>query len=416
LFLEKAIPVKARDAYRRDAWGGMLAGLFNGAINPFLGFIARDTLNANGFIIGLMFAAPAIGSIFALLYANYMEGKQKMPYVVWPGVIGRGLFVFSLFAFTPTIFAIIVFLSLSLTSIIGPGYAAVLKEIYPDSHRGQIMGYIRVGMSFMNFTATLIVGYLLDGGKLPFIDITIPKVSFQILFPIAAILGMCSSLAFGSIKTAPVPAAKESAKKTSVFTFIKNTLHILVEDKTFAWFCIAIFVSGFGNLVVIPLYPIFQVDYLHISAAQIAMIVNATTIIWMLSYLYWGKHVDAKCPITATMISVFIGALLPLTYVFATKVWMLYPSALFSGITNAGTELAYFNSILMLSKRGRESQYQALHSFLFGIRGTIAPFAGVALYKTGMGIRYIFFLSFLMMVIGGLIQLKSINAHNRQKG
>ncbi|MHB1456436.1 MAG: MFS transporter, partial [Armatimonadota bacterium] len=176
MFLEKAIPEEARPAYRRDAWGGMLAGLFNGAISPFLGFIARDRLGASEVLIGLMFAAPAVGSIFALLYANSMEGRKKMPYVMWPGIIGRGLFVFSLFALTPLSFALIVFFSLGLASIIGPGYAAVLKEIYPDTNRGQIMGYIRVGMAFMTFMSTLVVGKLLEGGKLFFTSITIPQV------------------------------------------------------------------------------------------------------------------------------------------------------------------------------------------------------------------------------------------------
>lgn len=412
MFLEKAVPKEARDAYRRDAWGGMLAGLFNGAITPFLGFIARDSLGASGTLLGLIFAAPAIGSIFALLYANYVEGRQKMPYVVWPGVIGRGLFIFTIFAFTPLSFAIIAFLSLSITSIFGPAYAAVIKEIYPDDQRGRIMGYIRVGMAFMNFAATLIVGFLLEGGKVPFLPIYVPKISFRFIFPIAAILGICSSLVFGTIKTSPIDPEEKASQQAPPLKFLIDTFKILKEDRKFAWFCIAVFVSGFGNLIVVPLYPIFQVDVLHITAGQIALIGNTTTIVWMLSYLYWGKHVDERCPVTATMISVLIGALVPLTYFFAKKVWMLYPSALFSGITMAGTELAYFNSILLLAKNGRESQYQALHSFLFGIRGTIAPFAGVALYKAGIDIRNVFLIGFILMVLGGILQIKSIPSRN----
>lgn len=408
MFLEKAVPKEARDAYRRDAWGGMLAGLFNGAISPFLGFIARDKLGASGSLIGLMFAAPAAGSIFALLYANCMEGRRKMPYVVWPGVIGRGLFIFTLFASTPLAFALIVFFSLGFSSIIGPGYAAVLKEIYPDRHRGQIMGYIRVGMAFMTFAATLVVGRLLEGGKIPLISVSLPKVAFQYIFPVAAILGIASSLAFGSIRTASVDSSNPANQRVSVLQFLRDTLGILREDKAYAWFCGAIFMSGFGNLIVIPLYTLFQVDTLHITAGWVAILVNATTVVWMLSYLYWGKHVDARCPMTATMINVLIGALVPLTYYFASRIWMLFPSALFSGITMAGTELAYFNSILRLAKDGKESRYQALHSFLFGIRGTIAPFAGVALLKAGMGIRNVFLLGFAMMVTGALLQLKSI--------
>lgn len=408
MFLEKAIPEEARDAYRRDAWGGMLAGLFNGAISPFLGFIARDRLGASELLIGLMSTAPAVGSIFALLYANSMEGKNKMPYVVWPGLIGRGLFVFSLFALTPLAFALIVFFAIGLSSIIGPAYAAVLKEIYPDTNRGQIMGYIRVGMAFMTFASTLIVGTFLQGGNIPFLDITLSPVDFRYLYPIAALLGMMSSLAFGSITTAHVDRNDPANIRVPIFRFLKDTLGILQEDRRYAWFCAAIFLSGFGNLIAIPLYTVFQVDTLHITAGWVALLVNATTVIWMLSYLYWGKHVDARCPLTATMINVIIGALVPLNYFFATKIWMLFPSALFSGIAMAGTELAYFNSILSLAKDGKESRYQALHFFLFGIRGIVAPFAGVALIRSGMDIKNIFLLSFSMMIVGAFVQLKGI--------
>lgn len=408
MFLEKAIPEEARDAYRRDAWGGMLAGLFNGAINPFFGFIARDMLGASKVLLGLMFAAPAIGSIFALLYANSMEGKKKMPFVVWPGAIGRGLFVFSLFALTPLSFALIVFFSFGLLCLTNPGYAVVLKEVYPDRNRGQIMGYIRVGMAFMTFIATLLVGKLLDGGKIPFIPIVLPQVSFRYIFPIAGLLGMMSSLVFGTIKTAPVDRNDPANKRLPIFQFLKETLGILKEDKRYAWFCAAIFLSGFGNLIAIPLYTVFQVDNLHITAGWVAILVNATTIIWMISYLYWGKHVDARCPLTATMITVIINALVPLTYYFAFKVWMLLPAAILTGIMSAGMELAYFNSIMLMAKEGMESRYQALHWFLFGIRGTIAPFAGVALIRLGMDIRNVFLLAFFMMIVGAFLQIKSI--------
>ncbi|MHB1001210.1 MAG: MFS transporter [Armatimonadota bacterium] len=413
VFLEKAVPENARDAYRRDAWGGMLAGLFNGAIGPFLGFIARHELHAGNSLIGLMSAAPAVGSIFALLYANSMEGRKKMPYVVWPGVIGRGLFLFTLFATTPFLFAIIVFASLGLASIIGPGYAAILKEIYPNRHRGQIMGYIRVGMAFMTFAATLIVGQLLNGCKINCLGLTIDPVNYRYIFPFAGLIGVASSIAFSSIKTAPVDETHPSNQRVPITRFLSDTLGILKDDEGYKWFCIAIFMSGFGNLIVVPFFPIFQVDTLHITAGWVAILVNITTVVWMLSYLYWGKHVDARCPLTATMITVLINAMVPLCYYFASSVWMLIPASLLTGIMMGGMELAYFNSILLFAEDGKESRYQALHSFLFGLRGTIAPFVGVALVKAGMDIRTLFLLGTFMMLIGAGLQLKGIKKMNR---
>ena len=74
-----------------------------------------------------------------------------------------------------------------------------------------------------------------------------------------------------------------------------------------------------------------------------------------------------------------------------------------------GVELSYFNSILHLADEGKESQYQALHSFLLGLRGTIAPFVGagiVLLFKShNLPVRYIFLISMAVMFVGFVIQL-----------
>lgn len=396
VFLERAVPDTARDAYRRDAWSGLLGGAYSGAIFPFVGFIARDRLHADVYLIGLMTAAPFIGSALAILYANAMEGRKKMPYLVWPLVVARAIFFLMLFAKTPLAFALIVSAGQMIGSIIGPPYAAILKEIYPDDHRGRIMAYIRVGMAFTVFVSTLLVGRLLN------------FVSFQYIFPIATIFGIASTLAFGSIKTAPVLQDDEANSRVPTPRFLKDTFAIFREDKRYLWFTVSVFTFGFGNLMIAPLYPIYQVDRLNIKGTEVAMLANISTAIWMISYLYWGRYVDMRSPFRAVMINVLMSAAVPLVYFFATDVWMLIPVAVIGGITMGGVELSYFNSILCFSRPGRESQYQALHSFFLGIRGAAAPFLGAALVSSfraqGIDVKYVFLVGMCLMLLGALFQ------------
>jgi MFS family permease len=400
LIFEKAVPREARDAFRRDAWSGILAGLYTGAIFPFIGYIARDRLHASVGLIGLMTAAPFIGSMFALFYANAMEGRQKMPYVVWSQAIARTLFLFMLFASTPLLFALIVSFIQIIATIAGPAYAAVLKEVYPDEHRGRIMAYIRVGLAFTTFVSTQAVGRLL------------PHISFKYIFPIAGLFGVAAALAFGTIKTAPVDPSNPDNHRTSTFHFLRSTLAIFKEDRNYAWFALSVFTFGFGNLIVAPLYPIFQVDQLHITAGQVAMLANVATVIWMFSYLYWGKYVDVRSPLKAVAVNVLLVSLVPLNYFLARNVWMLLPSAVLTGLTMGGVELSYFNSILYFAKEGRESHYQALHAFLLGIRGTIAPLIGaviVSLFKSGgLDVRYVFLIAMSLMLLGAFLQLVGV--------
>ena len=412
MFLEKAVPESARNAYRRDAWAGLLAGIYGGTIGPFLLFIARSQLHASESLIGLMAAGPFIGSMLALVYANSMEGRRKMPYVVWPLIIGRTLFVLTLFAVTPLPFALVVTAAQILGALIGPGYAVVMKEIYPDDQRGTIMSYIRIGIAAATFVTTLLVGPLLKGGHIPLLNIQVDPVSYKLIFPLGGLIGVASAIAFGSIKTAPVDPVHPDNQRVPIFHFLRDTLGILREDKGYLWFSLSIAIGGFGNLMVVPIYPLYQVDTLHITAVQVSILASITTIFWMFFYPYWGRYVDARCPIKASVINTLLVILVPLNYFMATNVWMLIPSAIILGISAGGTELAYFNSIMFFSKDGMEARYQALHSFLLGLRGTIAPFCGAALaayFRTnGLGVRYIFLIAMVLLMVGCGLQAYSL--------
>lgn len=402
MFFEKAIPIEARDAYRRDSLAGALVGLYTGAVFPFIGVIARDRLHASLILISVMTAAPFIGNLFAMFWANAMEGRRKLPYVVWSGAIARLLFVLMLFATTPVRFVVLVSVIQIIATVSSPAYAAVMKEIYPDEHRGRIMAYIRVGMAFATFVSTLIAGQLMKHGDLAFTHI----------FPVAGLIGVASSFAFSTVKTADVDPNHPDNKRISTLQFLKNTLAILKEDRNYAWFALSVFVFGFGNLLVAPLYPVFQVDRLHISIPQVAALFNLTTVIWMISYFYWGKYVDVRSPLRAVVINVLLVSLVPLYYFFARNVWMLVPTAIINGVTMGGVELSYFNSILYFARDGKESQYQALHSFLLGIRGTIGPLVGAGMIAAfahkGIDMKFAFLVAMSLMLLGAAFQLAGV--------
>ena len=400
MFFAKAVRADARDAYKRDSVGGMLVGFYTGAIFPFIGFIARDKLHASVSLIALMTAAPFIGNMFALFYANAMEGRKKQPFVVWSGGVARALFFLMLFATTPLRFALIVSVIQIVATVATPAYAAVMKEIYPDEQRGQIMAYIRVGMAMMTFFSTLLVGPLLSGDN------------FRYIFPIAGLIGVGSSIAFSTIRTADVDPSHPDNRKTPTWQFLRSTMLILRDDINYRWFAISIFIFGFGHLLIAPLFPVYQVDHLRITATQVAVLSNVTNVFWMLSYLFWGKYVDLRSPLKAVTINVLLICFIPLIYFWSNNVWMLLPASVIAGITTGGIDLSYFNSILRLADEGKESQYQALHSFWLGVRGTTAPFAGaalVSLFKANdLQMRYVFLIGLVVMLAGLVAQVVGV--------
>lgn len=389
-----------RKAYKLEAFSAIFVGVFSGCILPYYLVVAREHLHASSFMISLMVAAPFLGNIFSLFWANAMEGRPKMPFAANSFFFARAMFFLMLFAFNPTIFTVIVCVSMFLGTVASPAYAAIMKDIYPDAYRGRIMGYIRVMLAAAMIVTTLIVGKIIS------------KESYRWIFATGSVFGITSAHIFGKIETSD-PTNDEIHGKRSTWLFLCSSFQILSEDKSFRWFALSVLTFGFGTLIVAPIYPIFQADRLHITGLQLAIISAVTYISWMLAYYFWGRYIDHRSPLRASVLNVVMATIVPMNYIlvsFYPSAWLLLPSAVLIGVSNAGIELAYFNAVLRFAGDGtRTPHYQALFSCLLGIRGSIAPFAGAALMESlgskAGGFNQLFIIATGVMCLGTIMQI-----------
>lgn len=333
---------------------------------PFFAVIARDNLKASEFEIALLTMAPVAGNVLLLVWASMMEGRRKMPFAVASWVISRALLILILFATTSVTFVSIVVLFWILASIAGPAYSALMKEIYPDGDRAKIMGYARVCTISIISICSLAAGQLLK------------IVSYQWVFPAAALVGIVSVIPFSRIPT------NEATGEPGVplWTFIKNSIDILRKDRRFRLFCDGIFVFGTANFMAAPVYAIYQVDVLHVETGWASVFAVANSGAAMFGYFYWGGYIDRKSPMRAVALCTLLGVTTPLIYCFATKAWMVIPVTVIGGIINSGADLAYFNGILHHAPKDRIAQYQSLFAGLMGVRGILAPLLGAWLVKS----------------------------------
>ncbi|GAG56884.1 unnamed protein product [marine sediment metagenome] len=77
-------------------------------------------------------------------------------------------------------------------------------------------------------------------------------------------------------------------------------------------------------------------------------------------------------------------------------------ATVFSGATSGGVELARLNYITRAAREEEIGSYWGIDYSLMGIRGIIAPFVGIALMYL-IGIKYAFFLAFVMIFISFLL-------------
>lgn len=336
---------------------------------PFFAVIARDNLRASEFQIALLTMAPVAGNVLLLVWASMMEGRRKMPFAVGSWVISRILLILILFATTSTSFVTIVVLFWILASIAGPAYSALMKEIYPDGDRAKIMGYARVCTISVISVCSLAAGQLLK------------TVSYQWVFPAAAIIGIVSVIPFSRIPTNEATGESD----VPLWTFVKNSIDILRKDKRFRLFCDGIFVFGTANFMAAPVYAIYQVDVLNVETGWASVFAVTNSAAAMFGYFYWGGYIDRKSPMSAVALCTLLGVTTPLIYCFATKAWMVIPVTVIGGIINSGADLAYFNGILHHAPKDRIAQYQSLFAGLMGVRGILAPLLGAWLVRSHFG-------------------------------
>ncbi len=392
--------LRTRIAWQWDLLTGAFAGVYQGCVWTFVMRVARADMRATGEQIAWITAAPALGYVFATLWARQMDGKSKLPFVYWTWVVARGAFLFAPLIHTRGQYVTLVCATPILFSISAPAYTAVMKEIYPDRHRGRLMSMVRMLMNICMLFTALTMGRLLDHG-----------LDFRIAFTVG---GMCGAMTAATFSRIPLKASREpSEPRMSACAFCLDTLHILWRNPGYRWFTASVFVFGFGNIIAATLYPIYQVDRFNITNTEVANMQNIAAIVTIGAFIFWGHFLDRRGPLTTVLLGICFNVCTPLVYALAGDVHILYIAAAMQGMAGAGIDLGYLNTTLMFAEPGKVSQYQALHSSFFGIRGTIAPLLAIPL-KHALAAQGTFYVSIGVMCGGLLLQIISMRDFRRQ--
>ncbi len=376
-------PADLRHNFSLDLTAATLVGIYVAAINTFVPIVARR-LGASPFLLSLITAAPAAGNIVAVLAGPYLQGRRKMPYMVAAWTLGRGLFLLMPFVVLPLPFALIVMTHWLIVSLPLPGYVEIMQRVYPDAYRGRAMAYVRVGYTACITLMTPLYGRLLDVW------------SYQYLFPIVAVFGVLAGWAFGRVKYQEVITRARPGWL--------EPWRILWQDARYRDYSIAFFVYGFGSLMTAPLIPILLVDELHLNYSQVGLLGMVNSIFWMLFYMVWGRTVDRRGGFWTIQINFILTIFISLAFFGARDMWLAAVGFIFTGITVAGVDLGWMNTILQFARRDQIGNYAAVHAGLVGLRGIAAPLMGIALMAIPwIGLRGVFLLSAFLILLGWLL-------------
>jgi MFS family permease len=393
--------------WKWDLAAGISSGIYQACVWTFALQLARGQLHATGMQMGLATAAPAIGYLFAIIWARQMEGRSKLPFVTVTWVLSRGLFLLTPLLirgpYRADFFIGLIVLTPILFSVSTPAYTAIMKDIYPDKHRGRMMAYVRVGAAGAMLLTARIMGNLQEHHGL----------DFRWMFFIGGIFGVGTAYAFSRLRLPPVTG---NAMPPPLGWFLRDTFSILRTNKGYRWFTASVFITGFGNLIATTYYPIYQVDHFHITPTQISNMQNIGGMASIFALFFWGWYMDRYGSLATVLVAVFVNCLTPVLYAFGTSMAYLYVAATVMTMTSAGIDLGYLNTTLTFAEPGRAAQYQAVHSSFFGLRGTIAPLLAIPLLSAvGHSWLNAFLICLGIMIFGVLFQFFSLQSYRREQ-
>lgn len=374
-----SLPPRARHAFLRDLASALLTGVFSGVVIPFAGVVARR-LGAPPLWISVLASAPALGFFLTSAWAPALAARNPVALVVWPALLGRGLFLLTPWVAGPEGLIALVVVYHLLNGLTVPAYAETVGRVLPPELRGRLVGVVRVGFSAAAVASSLVAGAAVE------------RFGHGPVFAAASVFGIAGALAFRGIRLPHRPTHALAAPTPWWDAF---------QDPAFRTLLRVTFVFGFGGWMMAPAVPLLLVDELHATPAQVGVLSATGAVTSTVGFFVWGRYVDRHSGVGAMRTLLAGAALTPTCFFVAFHPYSALLPFASDGFFVAGLDLAWMAACMELAPPGRVAAYAAAYTVLLGLRGLTAPFVAGAV-ASALGPRPVFLLAALFMAAAGL--------------
>ncbi|HEU5321622.1 MAG TPA: MFS transporter [Methylomirabilota bacterium] len=376
---------EVRRVLQVDVVAALLLTGFSSLTGPFTGLILRTELGASPFQLSVMASANAAFMLSSLLWARMVEGRSPLPWVVWAGFVGRGLFLLVPFVHSAWQLVAVLVAANLLGTIAAPAGAMLVERMYPREQRGRALGLVRSAGALPGIV--LAVG----GGKL------LGVVPYQWAFALAAVLGMSASLQLSRV---PLPVRAEPRRPAR--PALSAAWADLRDDADFRRLMLAACVFGTAIWIQMPARPVLMADVLKVTTAQAGMFAAGAAVAGLAGHAVWGRLADRWGSLPALRLVYCVGAVTPIVEFFATRPGVLAVTAVTESLMTTGLDLLMTLALIEVAGRRSTARFAAVAATLGGLRGVLAPLAGAALIEHA-GVRAVSVVAAALMVAGAAL-------------
>lgn len=364
------VPKPQRGAFYRDAQMAATRSVLQGlciaiAVQLVLGMGGDERHSA------WMHAGPFLGLIFSLLYVQLGTRVSPMKLLLLSDstaalcLFSVGLYVFDIWEGALPLAAACT-VAQAFNSLGVPLISATYSHIFPAEMRGRIVSITRMLHGLAGLIGLLALGGLLE---------RIPGAT-GIVFPLAGVFVLLAVWRYSRMK-------EIAGMRTNKRSF-RSMLRVMVEDKMFRRFQFFQMLLGFANLATVPLLAVYVKEELGLAVDLAVLVVSGGAIeqaAVLLSVRFHGGLFD-RIGVVAhrALASMLIGAGF-MIWAFADVFWLGVVAAVAIGLGRAGGGVVWTIGSLYFARPGDEGLYSGVHTSLTGLRGIIAPLAGLWMFE-----------------------------------
>jgi hypothetical protein len=381
---------RTRLTYRYELWRASTAGILETAGTTFLLLIAVQWFRAGPFEKAVVAAGGSLGLLLSPLVVTVVTAGGWAPSRAGAAVFGAGAAAFGLAALIPHRLAFIIgsVLGMAAASAVVPLLTHMYQENYPDAERGRrfsrtVMVRIATAALFSKLAGQALQGHLSY---------------FPLLLGIFALAHGAASFCLARCPTGAIPPERGVPGLRAV-SYVR-------QDRLFRRTLVCWMLMGFANLMMVPLRVEYLANPKYQVGASVVMVAVLTGVIPNLVRLLlspvWG-HLFDRMNFFALRVVLNMGfAIGILTFFLSEGLTGLVLGAVVFGISNAGGDVAWSLWVTKFAPPPRVADYMAVHTFLTGVRGVLAPVCAFGLV-THLGPEKVAWLSTGLIVAASLL-------------
>lgn len=353
--------------YRLECRRAISSGILESAAHTFLLLIAVSHFQAGSLAKALVAGGGSLGLLVSPALISLIRRMQWKTgsTAAWISLLGAGGFLGMTVLPVLPAFVVGSILALTASSVVIPLVTQIYQENYPPPQRGRRFSrtaLIRiVVVALFSQLAGSFLGW--DMNRYPW------------LLTVFALAFINSAHCFSQLPAHSLARLPGSHPFRS-FLFVRR-------DPVFRRTLLSWMLMGFANLIMFPM----RVEYLanpryglDFEVTVIALVVGVIpSLMRLLATPVWGRWFDRMNFFTLRLL-LNLGFVLGISVFFFSRslAVMIMGAALF-GLATAGGEVAWNLWVTKLAPPSRVADYMAVHTFLTGVRGLLAPLTGFLL-------------------------------------